>query len=39
MNVNKVDEGNYSCIVQNFAKTRHSQAASLTVQEGWYLLT
>lgn len=33
-NVNKADEGNYRCIASNFAKTRYSRAASLTVQTG-----
>ena len=35
-NVQKADEGNYSCIARNVAKTRYSQAACLTVQSGLY---
>lgn len=33
-NVLKSDEGNYRCIASNIAKTRYSQAASLSVKTG-----
>ena len=35
-NVQKSDEGSYSCTARNVARTRYSQAASLTVQSGLY---